>query len=813
MSKNDGAQPPSDEDITEDTAPVQVAKLELVSTKHHYDKIAIQSFIDLVFHTQPTGSEVALFAPRSGNLPGYPVDSLNAFDTLLSGTKPRALYYSTASIQRQADGLLRNKLANFAGLHVLVLDDIGTKVDAADLPAGMATPTYIVESSAGNYQYGYVLDKPIMDQDEAQALVGLLKNHEPRITDKGGVMLGKAVRLPDGVNGKKGEKGRFHVKLTKSDGPFYPSAVIRRELEAGQVLPPKKAARAMSYKPLFDMPDFGRPADEALMYLYAHEMVLADDPNQNEWTTIECPWGHDHSDSVTAAGYSPLGYGEGKNAHSRGFKCFHDHCSSRDTDEFLTWIVRNDNSIKALAREVPPEAQIPLDKYGISTEKAGGAFSLAARTASEIQLGGMKQKFYTDVWVCDGTDTKKRLNAADYWAINPLTLRADGLGYEVSEDKILEDGGRRVINKYGPPPWTDGDYDQAAVDKFIAYINYLLPEPEEAAYFLDWLAAKIQDPRFRGSAILMVTDGTQGVGRTTLSKYVEDLVGAWNSSSIQFDQMVNDSFNEWITSLVVVVNEVKDSDMKSYRKQEVLKHYVDTSPVKVPVNVKNGFKGSAETCASFLMFSNHTDALRLAREDRRFTVLRNTDEADADMTADMATWRLNKEEYNAEDLYRYLRQRVITNDLYKTLKTAASEEMRKETKGVTEKIVDAISRACEEEDLIAIPAARINPLIGQVFRALGMEEPSDPNVVYMRVKKNYFYPALSTATVRAGGETIKPRMVKEVAKSVPGVAGIKSYAKVKHSDLRGDLSDRLNVDISRFDEKAILSIVGEMLSD
>ena len=128
MSTKDGAQPPSDEDITEDTAPVQGAKLELVSTKHQYDKLAVQAFIDLVFHTQPAGSEIALFAPRSGNLPGYPVDSLNAFDTLLSGTKPRALYYSTSSIRRQADGLLRNKLTNFAGLHVLVLDDIGPPV-------------------------------------------------------------------------------------------------------------------------------------------------------------------------------------------------------------------------------------------------------------------------------------------------------------------------------------------------------------------------------------------------------------------------------------------------------------------------------------------------------------------------------------------------------------------------------------------------------------------------------------------------------------------------------------------------------------
>jgi hypothetical protein len=213
------------------------------------------------------------------------------------------------------------------------------------------------------------------------------------------------------------------------------------------------------------------------------------------------------------------------------------------------------------------------------------------------------------------------------------------------------------------------------------------------------------------------------------------------------------------------------------------------------------------------MFSNHTDALRLAREDRRFTVLRNTDEADTAMTAEMATWRLNAAEYNAEDIYRYLRQRDITNDLYKPLETGASEEMRRETKGITEKIADALGRACEQEDLIAIPAARINPMIGLVFRALAMEEPSDPNAVYMRVKKDYFYPALSTATIRVNGETVKPRMVREVAKSVPGVSAIKNYSKVKNSGLLKSLKERINVDINRFDEQAILAIAQEMLSD
>lgn len=815
MSAADGTQPPSNEDTTSEEGQTQPPKLEVVSAKHTYNSAAVQAFIDLVFHIQPIHSEIAVYGPLAGKLPGYPLNSLNDFHRLLSGSKPRALYFGVSSLVRDAKGTLRNKLTNFAGLHVVVLDDIGTKIDAADIPAGLATPTYIIETSAGNFQWGYVLEKPLEDKDEAQELMNLLKHHEPRITDMGGVQVSKIVRLPDGVNGKKGPKGRFNVRLIKSDGPYYPAAVLRKHLLPGQVAPVKKTGRIMPYKPLFDMPDFGLPADEVMMFLYRQEMVLADAPEQNEWATIECPWAHDHSDSITTAGYSPLGYGEGKNAHSRGFKCFHDHCSARTTADFLNWIVVHDSAIKVLARELPPEAVIPMEKYAISTEKAGIAFNLAATTSLEVQIGGMKQKYYTDVWAHDGSDKVKRLNAADYWAVNPLTTRADGLGYEVTEDRLLESTGRRLINQYGPPPWTDGNYDQAAVDKFIGYVNYLLPEPEEAEYFLDWLAAKIQNPRFRGSAILMVTDGTQGVGRTTLSKYVTDFLGLWNASSIQFDEMVNANFNEWVMSLLVIVNEVQDSDAKSYRKQEILKHYVDTSPIEIQVNVKHGFKGPAEICSSFLMFSNHTDALKTAVDDRRFTILRNPDVADKSLTTDMALWRLNETDtpYNAGDLYRYFRQRVITAKLFEPLSTTAAEDMKTETKGVTEMVVDAVAKACAQQDLIAVPAASLVSMYAQTFSGAHLVEPEDPVLVYKRVSKLFFRPALAAATVRVGTDILKPRLVKQVALGVDGVAKIRKNATVKMSSLPLALRNRIVTDIKRFDEEATVAIAVALLSD
>jgi hypothetical protein len=300
-----------------------------------------------------------------------------------------------------------------------------------------------------------------------------------------------------------------------------------------------------------------------------------------------------------------------------------------------------------------------------------------------------------------------------------------------------------------------------------------------------------------------------------LSKYVTDFLGLWNTSSIQFDEMVNANFNEWVMSLLVIINEVQDSDAKSYRKQEILKHYVDTSPIEIQVNVKHGFKGPAEICSSFLMFSNHTDALKTAVDDRRFTILRNTDVVDKSLTTEMALWRLNETDtpYNAEDLYRYFRQRVITAKLFEPLSTTAAEDMKTETKGVTEMVADAVAKACAQQDLIAVPATSLVRMYVQTFAGANLTEPVDSRQAYRRVSKLFFRPALATAMVRIGTDKHKPRLVKQVALGVDGVEKIRQYATIKMKSMPLALQNRIITDIKRFDEEATVAIAVDLLSD
>ena len=94
------------------------------------------------------------------------------------------------------DGNIRRQDKHFAALHVIVLDDVGSKASTNSIP-----PTYVIESSPGNYQWGYVLEEPITDLDEANRIMRSIAQHG-NLTDRACNTANRVFRLPLGINGK-----------------------------------------------------------------------------------------------------------------------------------------------------------------------------------------------------------------------------------------------------------------------------------------------------------------------------------------------------------------------------------------------------------------------------------------------------------------------------------------------------------------------------------------------------------------------------------------------------------------------------------
>jgi len=95
-------------------------------------------------------------------------------------------YFCVATLAAGAD---RREADHFAAAHVVVLDDVD--------PNQHAAPSYVIETSPGNYQAGYLLTVPMRDAARYARLMKVLGKRAGN--DNSGNNVVRVVRLPVGV--------------------------------------------------------------------------------------------------------------------------------------------------------------------------------------------------------------------------------------------------------------------------------------------------------------------------------------------------------------------------------------------------------------------------------------------------------------------------------------------------------------------------------------------------------------------------------------------------------------------------------------
>jgi hypothetical protein len=124
------------------------------------DAITNLEFIRVVFGNAPDGAVpwVAGFkedpykagrawhggAVANGKLPGFIRADTNNFIAI-------------STFREGIDGKCHRRKENFAACHLIMVDDVGTKIQPWQIPL---EPSYKLETSPGNYQYGYLLASP-----------------------------------------------------------------------------------------------------------------------------------------------------------------------------------------------------------------------------------------------------------------------------------------------------------------------------------------------------------------------------------------------------------------------------------------------------------------------------------------------------------------------------------------------------------------------------------------------------------------------------------------------------------------------------
>lgn len=225
----------------------------------------------------------------------------------------------------------------------------------------------------------------------------------------------------------------------------------------------------------------------------------------------------------------------------------------------------------------------------------------------------------------------KMINPVDLWMADEVRITVDGLRMRPDQPRpVFEEDGKKFINVYSPPHHKPGVGD---VRPGIDFLVHLLPDPEEREWFIRWLAFKMRYPHIPGPAVVMVAHATFGTGRGTLAELVGRLFGKGYVRQLDYKDFTGKTYqaqyNDWQgDALMVCVNESSEIDGGSqyqtkHNTYEHLKEVVEVRPTMRKIRMKGERNYWALSSTSFLIFTNHMDALPIPEHDRRFSVLQN----------------------------------------------------------------------------------------------------------------------------------------------------------------------------------------------
>ncbi|MGJ0394945.1 MAG: AAA family ATPase [Methylocystis sp.] len=277
-------------------------------------------------------------------------------------------YFTVSLFKPAGDGKFARKKELFERQFVFVIDDVGTKLSEAEVRAVMPPATYELETSPGNWQYGYRLT----NGTNARALDALIcaivddPDINPWLKDPGMKGVTRVARLPVGSNNKDSVKakngGAGWPHRMKVWAPEIAYSVEDLAFWLGVDLSEESLARFKDVAGARRATAGELEADPILKLFDMKGMLLDATPNDNGFVSVICPWAAEHSDSRNEAGYRP---------GSGGFQCHHGHCESRNMNDLRAWVAEECPAEFAAARnEVLREAfaESPIDEKALWAE-------------------------------------------------------------------------------------------------------------------------------------------------------------------------------------------------------------------------------------------------------------------------------------------------------------------------------------------------------------------------------------------------------------------------------------------------------------
>jgi len=306
-------------------------------------------------------------------------------------------------------------------------------------------------------------------------------------------------------------------------------------------------------------------------------------------------------------------------------------------------------SARGLVKEEKPDRALPRWLEDWVFDRSTERFVNTATGDEQTDKGFnalFNRHMLTDQERREGKTTPEDL--ASNAALNLFQMQVvDGTRYAPGESKLFNREGMLYVNRYHerqcaamPSAWTREN--QAYADRFVAHVRHLMPEQRDQEIFLSWLAHIVKTRRRHSWAFVL--QGTEKDGKTFFGRMMERVLGTNNVNLID-PQALEREFNGWAENSVLnVIEEIRVAGHSRYAVMDQVKPLITNS--RIPIRRMRTDAYQTDNTASYLLLTNHQDALPLTSENSRFYVVQSRWQNQADL----AGWMEDHPGYY-DDLY------------------------------------------------------------------------------------------------------------------------------------------------------------------
>lgn len=236
----------------------------------------------------------------------------------------------------------------------------------------------------------------------------------------------------------------------------------------------------------------------------------------------------------------------------------------------------------------------------------------------------------------------RRPSAAMELGNNLDVLTVQNTMYWPGKPEIFEWNGLKFVNEYKITDTPDIEFPDTgdgggrrAIDAAIAHVNWMFNKPSDRQLLWSWLAYVAQNPGQRINWA-MVIEGPEGTGKTLIGEMMMAVLGERNVRVID-SSAITGNFSSWAEgSVLKIVEELKMHGHNRYDAANKLKPLLTNDMISVEGKGSN--QRMVRNTASYLIFTNHIDAVPLHDGDRRYGVL-SVDRTDVEAKLRSAEFR------------------------------------------------------------------------------------------------------------------------------------------------------------------------------